>query len=236
VQNQQFVVCRTPRMQALSLQALRDQQLHDSEASLIEAEQKLVTINQQIQRLSTSIDSSCSISNKPSSDWTKIYENCAKWEELESLQEQKSKEQEKIQGLLEKQDTLGHYHDHSIERQFFERPEHEKIIECERNKVLGNYLFSEGNYIDAAEHYQVAISYYEYCFPEDEKVQIELDQFRHHCLLNLALCQIRLQQYRSAIDSVNKVIQENNQLLKAFYRKAVAHRHLDEYEYVLHIN
>ncbi len=196
--------------------------LHAAEKRLDDLKCKIAVINKKVALKA----------NNPSSaqDWTTIYEKCADWEELEELHEAKVREQHKIESLLSKQDNLGHYHDHTQEREFFQLPEDEKIKRCDDNRVVGNYLFSEGNYERAAERYQIAIGYYEYCFPSEAEVQTKLDEFRHSCLCNLALCQIRLGSYRSAIDSTTRIIQECSNSAKAYFRRGQAHRMLDEYE------
>jgi hypothetical protein len=70
----------------------------------------------------------------------------------------------------------------------FNLPENEKILFCEKFRALGNYLYSEGIYPKAAEQYQLCISYYEYCFPDNDAEQIRLDELRHVCLCNISLC------------------------------------------------
>ena len=47
--------------------------------------------------------------------------------------------------------------------------------------------------------------YYEYCFPETEEQQAELDRLRLECLLNLASCKLRTRQYDEVIDSCTQV-------------------------------
>lgn len=126
---------------------------------------------------------------------------------------------------------MQHAHDHSKEKEFFMLPEEVKIRMCEENRQVGNYLFQQGTYTRAAERYQIAIAYYEYCFPEDEKVQEELDELRHACLCNVSLCYIRIGWYREAVEAASQVIKESHQKhAKAFYRRGQAYRYLDEYE------
>jgi hypothetical protein len=68
------------------------------------------------------------------------------------------------------------------------------------------------------EHYQIAISYYEYCFPgegegEGDKntPQTELDALRHACLCNLSLCYLRLGSFRLAEESASLVLRNFQQ-------------------------
>ncbi len=164
-------------------------------------------------------------------DWTKSYEAWDEWAKEEELRELQLKEESRRDALLGQQQMLGHVHDHSKERDFFRLPESEKFRTCEEYRSLGNYLFKEGNYALSLEKYQIAVAYYEYCFPEQETEQKELDELRHACLCNMSLCYIRLGEYRKAIEKTTQVLNEtNNQSAKAFFRRGQAHRLLDEYE------
>ena len=40
-----------------------------------------------------------------------------------------------------------HYHDHSAEREFFQRPEVEKFRAFERHRIVGNGLYREVHYV-----------------------------------------------------------------------------------------
>jgi len=86
---------------------------------------------------------------------------------------------------------MGHYHDHSEERKLFKLPEAEKMAFCEHHRLLGNALYREGHLHKAAEKYQLALSYYQYCFPEEEALQAQLDAVRLACLCNASLCMRR---------------------------------------------
>lgn len=164
-------------------------------------------------------------------DWTESYQQWSKWEDMDELEAKKKFEENRLQSLIDKQNVMQHYHDHSKEKEFFDLPEEVKIKKCDDYRVLGNFLFDQGLFAKAAERYQIAIAYYEYCFPEDPKVQQELDSTRYACLCNIALCYIRIGHYRKAIESANNVLREcKDNHAKALYRRAQAYRHLDEYE------
>ena len=168
----------------------------------------------------------------PSSwDWTSSYNSWSKWEDVEELKQAKVVEEEKVESIISKADNLGHYHDHSLERNFFERPEEQKFEECERNRIIGNYLFYEGIYVKAAEHYQIAIAFYEYCFPDSDERQIQLDELRRACLCNISLCYSHMGQLRQAVEAATTVLRETDgKHPKALFRRAQAYRLLDEYE------
>ena len=95
------------------------------------------------------------------------YEKWDKWNDVETLNQAAEEEQQRIEALKKKASPAmhSHAHDHSEERKFFEKDEKEKKSFCERHRAKGNYLFHEGLYPKAAEQYQLAISYYDYCFP-----------------------------------------------------------------------
>lgn len=165
-------------------------------------------------------------------DWTNVYKKWTDWEDIEELQSSKVIEEDKINQISNKTDCLGHAHDHSKEREFFEQSEEIKLQECEKYRAMGNYLFKEGLLVKAAENYQVAIGYYEYCFPVDNAQQKSLDALRHACLCNASLCYTRLGHPREAVKTASYVIDECKSAdhMKARYRRAQAYRHLDEFE------
>jgi isopenicillin N synthase-like dioxygenase len=66
------------------------------------------------------------------------------------------------------------------ERKFFELPELEKLQYCERHRMLGNYLYSEGMLPKAAEQYQMVRSVSPYLCLSDS-----LHQRRYH-IMNIA--------------------------------------------------
>jgi tetratricopeptide (TPR) repeat protein len=163
-------------------------------------------------------------------DWTKNYAYFSKFDDIEELQEKKRNEEEYLQNLMSRPDIFSHNHDHTEERALFHKPEREKLEFCENHRSLGNYLFEEGMFNNAAEQYKIALSYYEYCFPDEEEDQAHLDQVRYACLCNISLCYYKLNLYREAVEAANNAISENSTVSKAFYRRAQAYRALDEYE------
>lgn len=76
------------------------------------------------------------------------------------------------------------------------------------------------------------VSYYEYCFPDDESIQKRLDEVKQMCLLNSALCNLRLKRYRTAINCCDQVLHEDAENVKALFRRATARRFLGEFECV----
>jgi len=164
-------------------------------------------------------------------DWASSYQRFALWEDLDELRELKTKEESKLRTVMERNTNLGHYHDHSEERKIFELPEREKMAFCERHRLLGNALHQEGCIHAAAENYKLALSYYEYCFPESAEEQQVLDTVRYASLCNISLCYRRMGHFRWAIEAASKALQaaQAGDSAKALFRRAQAYCDLDEY-------
>jgi tetratricopeptide (TPR) repeat protein len=202
-----------------------------SEHQLASVENRIAALTAKLEKASTAVTNH-EAKPKQQFDWTQAYTNWSKFEDTEDLQQSKAREEAKLDSILNKGDNLGHYHDHSKERGFFDRPESEKFSACEDNRLMGNYLFKEGVFAKAAEHYQIAIAYYEYCFPDNPSEQANLDELRRACLCNISLCYVRLGYYRQAVESATIVLKETaGRHVKALFRRAQAFRALDEYRY-----
>ena len=171
------------------------------------------------------------ISDKVRPDWTDSYAFWSKWEDTEDSQKPNRTNDDKTRnGTLEHSASfMGHDHDHSEERKLLEYSESEKMNFCERHRLKGNYLFLESLFPKAAEQYQLALSYYEYCFPDDDESQSNLDTLRRACLCNISLCFYRMGHWRMALSSASQVILEDESNAKALFRRAQAYRALDEY-------
>jgi tetratricopeptide (TPR) repeat protein len=215
----------------------------DLKSQLKSSQNSLAVINERLRKIASDnpTDSETEVCHKianddvatteKSNEWTKSYGNWEKWNEKEELQEKKSVEETKIDSLIAKADNLGHVHDHSEERDFFQQPESVKFEQCISYRNLGNYYCWEGDFLSAVKAFETAIGYYDYCFPEDEIKQTELDTLRVACHCNLSLCYIRMEAYRQAVESAsNAVIESKGKNPKAFYRRGQAYRLLDEYE------
>ena len=163
-------------------------------------------------------------------DWTASYR---KWESCNLIEEEENKFSSTAQHTNVEPATfyqhLAHQHDHSIEREFYDRPESDKIFECEKHRRRGNFLFHEGNLDRASEQYKIALSYYEYCFPDLKEEELHIDHLRRACLCNLSLCYLRRKRFREAIDAATLVIDEDPENSKAYFRRAQGYRGLDEY-------
>jgi hypothetical protein len=207
-------------------------QATEATKQLVEVEKNLEKLNSKIEELKSSQLKPQKVIENQEWDWSRNYKQWESWVDKDDLLQKKQTEEEKKASLLEKQAAYSHQHDHSKEREFFLLPEEQKFQHCERNRNLGNYLFHEGVFDRAAEHYRIAIAYYEYCFPEDSLSQSKLDQLRCISLCNLSFCYLRLGSYRQAVESATQAIQEATGDLvgKSYFRRGQAYRYLDEYE------
>jgi hypothetical protein len=188
---------------------------------------KIDKINERIQ---TSSDRQATSKSSDPKDWTRSYEFWSRYDDVEDLQDKKSVAETQLGTLLDQAPGLmDHYHDHSDERKIFELPEPEKLTICAHHREMGNFLFDEGLFPKAAEQYQIALSYYEYCFPENPKDTAALDDMRHACLCNISMCYYRLGHLRKAIESASHVLAEDSRSVKALCRRAQAYLALDEY-------
>ena len=164
-------------------------------------------------------------------DWTASYK---RWERSDVFEEEEEEQQPPARQDASHEPAafyqhLAHHHDHAVEREFYDRPESAKIAECEKHRKRGNFFFHEGNLERASEQYKIALSYYEYCFPELKEEELHIDRLRRACLCNLSLCHLRQKRFREAIDAATQVIDEDPEDYKAYFRRAQGHRGLDEY-------
>ena len=163
-------------------------------------------------------------------DWSSAYTKWEGFEDLDDLNSAITSERDVQNKLLEGSHPAQHMHDHSEERRFFQRPEDEKLRECERYRALGNGLYTEGILPKAAHMYKTALSYYDYCFPPSDADQLALDELRHSCLCNISLCYSRMGEHRQAQEAAGKVLRASPSHSKALYRRACSFRALDEYD------
>lgn len=188
-------------------------------------------------RVNDTLDASKSIENNLNGatrgDWTDTYSYWSKWEDSDVTKKAKDENDAKSNSSMMDHSAsfMGHDHDHAVERKLLELSEIEKIEFCEKHRLKGNYLFLESLFPKAAEQYQLALSYYEYCFPDDDEAQSELETLRHACLCNISLCFYRMGHWRMALSSATQVIEEDQNNAKALFRRAQAYRALDEYGY-----
>ncbi|RYH09134.1 hypothetical protein EON65_40385 [archaeon] len=125
----------------LMLQSQQLKQFRSQEADQLisQAEQRLKSIKDQLKTLKVKEKQLQDTEKQQEKDWTQIYQKADTWTALETFKDKEQKENENIDSLLAKQDQLGHYHDHTKEREFFQLEEEIKIQKMEEQKVMGMY-------------------------------------------------------------------------------------------------
>ncbi len=107
-----------------------------------------------------------------------------------------------------------------------------RIPIAERIRAVGNAAFREKDYGSAREHYAKALRYLEYNFviPDDRDETLALRKARSPPFLNRAMCDIRLGDYKSALDACDLVLKNDSTNTKGLYRKGLAHKALGQYQ------
>jgi tetratricopeptide (TPR) repeat protein len=203
---------------------MREAQKSKMEAQVQGTANKIEDLSKKLSGAGKSINMKDTI---PIQDWAARYDMWSSWEDIEELNETLDTEKTKLDTLKEGSSFMGHYHDHAEERRIFDLPEPEKVQHCERYRLLGNYLTIQGFYSKALEHFQIALSYYEYCFPETVEDERRLSSIRHACLCNASLCAFKLSMFRESLEYAAQILRECKKAgqpanAKAYYRRAHA--------------
>lgn len=106
------------------------------------------------------------------------------------------------------------------------------LVACEEFKMRGNTYFREGIYTMAADRYRKVLVYLEYAFPKTEPDELATDQMRLTCLVNSALCMLRMKQYGEAVQNCYEALLIDKCNIKALYRRAQAYRLDHDFEQV----
>ncbi|CAN0321519.1 unnamed protein product, partial [Ectocarpus fasciculatus] len=118
--------------------------------------------------------------------WTHTYDKWDGWQDPEELAKKREEEENRAKSYRE--NHMACAHDRSAERKVMEMPIEEKISACRDFKQRGNLFHAEGQYRRGALQYRQALIYYDFCFPDEDSQQQELDDIRQACLLNSAAC------------------------------------------------
>lgn len=212
---------------------------NNDKVQIAQSSRRIVDLTQAVSRVEQHQQSHSQSSASPR-DWTGTYKYWNDWEDVEELQAEVTSEELRLEALLEKNtNPMGHCHSHTEERRMFEQPEEDKMAFCERHRLLGNYLYSEGVLPKAAEQYKTALSYYDYCFPEDSGEQQRLEEVRHAAQCNLSLCLRQMGYGKEALEMASQAVRDSQDrrrhfppqvVGKALYRRAQAYRLLDEFD------
>eukprot|EP01027_Heterolobosea_sp_BB2_P020451 GEZU01029177.1.p1 GENE.GEZU01029177.1~~GEZU01029177.1.p1 ORF type:complete len:315 (-),score=151.96 GEZU01029177.1:99-1043(-) len=116
------------------------------------------------------------------------------------------------------------------EKYAWEMTAEEKLEAGLKRKEEGNALFKQGDYKAAIQKYEKAITYYEEDSDASEEEGKKLKEGNLVCLLNAAMCHLKLKEYKNAIESCTKALKIDPNSVKALYRRGVAYSDSAEYE------
>ncbi|SCM20776.1 peptidyl-prolyl cis-trans isomerase, putative [Plasmodium chabaudi adami] len=157
-------------------------------------------------------------------DYSK-FENCIK--EIEAEEEEKKSIEEKKNRFLNNRNPCSH--DHSKERQLYEKNSTEKIKASNVFNEQGKKAFHEKNYKLACLYFRKGLIQLDYSFPEDKKEQDEQNELEIKLHLNMALTNLHMADYYNCISECSTVLNLDKNNVKAFYRRGQAYMSLDLY-------
>lgn len=108
----------------------------------------------------------------------------------------------------------------------------ERLEAADRRRLEGNEAFRVGNYDESMQKYNAALSFI------NDDLLLQLQDFHYDramaarlpCLLNLAACHLKMNQYYEAISAASQVLSHDANNSKALYRRAVARHELGQTE------
>eukprot|EP00924_Labyrinthula_sp_SR-Ha-C_P015438 augustus_masked-scaffold_84-processed-gene-0.31-mRNA-1 protein AED:0.39 eAED:0.39 QI:0/-1/0/1/-1/1/1/0/702 len=149
-------------------------------------------------------------------------------EYLEKLDEVKRKKEEELKKLSE-QDAKERANDPQ-DHDFRKLPKKERMKKVMMNKDEGTGLFKDGNIEPASLRYKRALQHCEKFFdlnPDDEK---EVEDVKCTLHLNLAMCSMKLDDNKKALEYLDLVVEVKPENLKALYRKGLVLGKLKRYK------
>ncbi|GAW80889.1 peptidyl-prolyl cis-trans isomerase [Plasmodium gonderi] len=169
----------------------------------------------------------CESKNKPSKynfDYSK-FESCLK--EIEDDEEEKENIQEKKQHILNNRNPCTH--DHSKERQLYEKDSKENIKASNAFNEEGKKAFYEKNYKLACIYFRKGLIQLDYSFPELKQEKDEQSKLEINLHLNMAITKFHMSNYYECISECSTVLNLDKNNVKAHYRKGQAYMCLDMY-------
>ncbi|CAN0068952.1 unnamed protein product [Ectocarpus sp. 6 AP-2014] len=172
--------------------------------------------------------------------WTHTYDKWDGWEDPDELAKKREEEEKRAKSYRE--NHMACAHDRSAERKVMEMPIEEKISACRDFRQRGNLFHAEGQYRRGALQYRQALIYYDFCFPDEDSQQQELDDIRQACLLNSAACFLACGELDQTLDCcyqasccllthfIGRALRAEPNNIKALYRRAVVYRLRDRFK------
>ncbi|SOV23196.1 peptidyl-prolyl cis-trans isomerase, putative [Plasmodium sp. DRC-Itaito] len=170
----------------------------------------------------------CELKNKPSKyelDYSK-FEECINDIENEE-KEEKHREEHKHDFINNKNPCS---HDHSKERQLYEKSTKEKIKASNIFNEEGKKAFYEKNYKLACVYFRKGLIQLDYSFPDSNEEENEQRKLEINLHLNMALTKFHMSKFYECISECSTVLNFDKDNIKAYYRKGQAYMSLDLYD------
>mmetsp|Transcript_18907 Transcript_18907/g.31017 ORF Transcript_18907/g.31017 Transcript_18907/m.31017 type:complete len:250 (-) Transcript_18907:266-1015(-) len=108
----------------------------------------------------------------------------------------------------------------------------EKIETGNKYKEEGNVLFREGKFAEAGEKYEQALGFFYFYSPVFDKAGFddEVKKGKISLHLNLAACHTKCRQFDAAVDDCNKVLELDEDNVKALFRRGSAESRRQNWE------
>lgn len=94
----------------------------------------------------------------------------------------------------------------------------EKMEYALKYKDKGNVLFKQGKYSRASKRYTKAAGYIEYDHDYSDEEKASAKQLKLSCHLNNAMCKLKLESFKEALDASEKALSIDPNALKGLYR------------------
>lgn len=214
-----------PIAMARSTQGKREEELSDLTKEILSKKEHLARVRKS-QEEELAGEASCP------GEWTRCYEKWDMWEDVEVLEDEiYSEEQKQTDFMRRAQSMVGcGSHDRSAERRVAELSLADRLAEMTTFMEQGNNFYDEGQYARATLKYKRALVFFEYCFPETDAEEEQCSRIRLVCLMNSAACFLKLKNYDDGIENCNQALQIDPENVKCLYRRAVMHRHRDNFD------
>lgn len=108
----------------------------------------------------------------------------------------------------------------------------ERIDSAKHFKDLGNEMFQSGNSLNALGNYRKGIQRLIPAYEVSEEEKQEIDPLKLSFYLNIAACQIKLENFEYAVTNSSKALEMDKNNIKALYRRSVANLELNNLDKV----
>ena len=90
--------------------------------------------------------------------------------------------------------------------------------------------FSETQWRRARDRFQKILIYLDYTFPKSQEEEAKASHLKRTALMNMAICSMRMEEYREAISYTNQVIRDSPDYAKAYFCRGKSRRLLCEFD------